>query len=183
MKKVFSVTSVLLLILFLSWLLYVFVSNISQTDSSVKAGLIGLFGIFTAGLITHHQTRKREINARLFIEKREGYKHLMELFFDIILASKRQEQLSEESLVERMITFKRALFFWGEAGTINAWNRFEMNFEKSLSPSEVVQEMEKVMRAIRKDLGHDDSLLPNGQLIALILNPAAKDIALKQTSY
>ncbi|MDK9720879.1 MAG: hypothetical protein OEL53_06810 [Rhodospirillales bacterium] len=176
-----ALSAILVFILFL-WLLFVFISNFSQTDSNVKAGLIGFLGAITAGLITHYQTKKREVSARLFIEKREGYRHLVDLIFELLLASKRQRTLTEDEMLEKMIPFKKALFFWGEASAISAWNSFEMNFGKGLAAEEILHEIEKVMRAIRKDLGHDDNLLPNGQLIALILNSDAKDLALRRAS-
>ena len=48
-------------LIFSAWMAWVFFINFGNSDPSIKAGLIGLFGVFSAGIITHYQTKKREI--------------------------------------------------------------------------------------------------------------------------
>ena len=64
--------------------------NVRQADASIKAGLIGLFGMLSAALVTHYQAKKREINARHFADKREGYMHMIDLLFDLIMSMLRK---------------------------------------------------------------------------------------------
>lgn len=155
------------------WLSWVFVVNINVADPSVKAGLIGLLGMFLVALITNYQTRKREIDARHFADKREGYMQFFDLLFTLIQSSKSGKSLTEEEMLPKIILFKRALLIWGGPNIIEAWNNFEIKSGDKLAPEEMLKEMEKVLREIRKDLGHDDSQLKFGNLSGLLL--VAKD--------
>ena len=161
------------IVVFAAWLLWVFVANINAADSSVKAGLIGLLGMFSAALITNYLTKKREIDARHFADKREGYMHLIDMLFDILMSTKNNEKINEEEMLKKIIPFKKTLLVWGEPNIIDAWNHYEMRSEEGLAPKKIIREMEMMLRAIRKDLGHDDSQLKFLSLLALIIN--AKD--------
>ena len=150
-----------------------FVVNINVADPNVKAGLIGLFGMFPAAFITNYQTKKREIDGRHFADKREGYIELIDLIFDLIKSTKSKKELAEKQMLQKIMTFKKALLVWGGANIIEAWNNFEMRANGEPVSEEIVQEMEKILRLIRKDLGHDDSQLKFGNLSGLML--IAKD--------
>ena len=82
--------------------------------------------MLSAALVTHYQTKKREINARHFADKREGYMHMIDLLFDLIMSVKKGEELSEEVMLKKIMPFKKALIVWGGPQIIEAWNQFEM---------------------------------------------------------
>ena len=63
--KILGYVAILVFVGLAAWLLWVFVANINVVDPSVKAGLIGLLGMFSIALITNYQTKKREIDAAL----------------------------------------------------------------------------------------------------------------------
>ena len=178
MNKILRFVVAIALLAFAGWLGWLFIDNVHQADASIKAGLIGLFGMLSAALVTHYQTKKREINARHFADKREGYMHMIDLLFDLIMSVKKGEELSEEVMLKKIMPFKKALIVWGGPQIIEAWNQFEMKSDNGLSPKEMIQEMEKILRAIRKDLGHDDSMLKFGSLWGLMLVAKDKKMAL-----
>ena len=178
MNKIFSVGVAITILAFGGWLVWLFVDNVRAADPSIKVGLIGLFGMLTAALITHYQTKKREINERHFVDKRAGYMHMIDLLFDTIMSVKKGEELSEEKMLEKIMPFKKALIIWGGPKVIEAWNNFEVKAGTNLTPQEMVRQMEGILRAIRKDLGHDDSQLKFGSLWGLML--VAED---KQTAF
>jgi hypothetical protein len=173
MNKFFGYLGALAICGFTAWLGWLFIENIREADASIKAGLIGLLGMVVVALVTNYQSRKREINARHFAEKREGYMHMIDLLFDIILNVKQGEEVSEQEMVKKIMPFKKALIIWGSPQIIESWNNFEIQSESGLSPEQMLQEMEKILRAIRKDLGHDDRMLKFGSIWALVL--IAKD--------
>lgn len=167
--KILGYVAVLILVGVGAWLLWVFVTNIDSADPSVKAGLIGLLGMFLVALITHYQTKRREIDARHFADKREGYTEFIDLLFDFIVASKNKKELTEKEMLSKIIPFKKTLLIWGGPNTIKAWNQFEIKSSDKLAPEKALEEMEKILREIRKDLGHDDSELESGNLSGLFL--------------
>jgi hypothetical protein len=166
------------IVAFTGWLIWLFVKNIGAADASIKAGLIGLFGMLTAALITHYQSKKREIDARHFADKRKGYLHMIDLLFDIIMATKTGRELSEEELIKEMMSFKKALIIWGSPDIIQTWNEYEISASDQIEPKEMIRHMERVLREIRKDLGHDDKSLKFGSLWGLMLIAEDKKIAL-----
>jgi hypothetical protein len=176
--KYFGYIAVFAILSFAVWMLWVFVTNINAADASVKAGLIGLFGVFSAALITNYQTKKREIDARHFADKREGYMHMIDLLFDLILSVKKGEEMAKKEMVSKMMSFKKALIVWGSAEIIDIWNQYEIKSDENLKPEQMIVEMEKILRAIRKDLGHDDSRLKFGNLWGLMLVAKDKKILL-----
>lgn len=161
----------------LAWLSWLFVVSLQASDPSIKAGLIGLFGVLTVAIFTHYQTKKREIDARHFAEEREGYRHIIDLIFDSVMAVKQDKPIEEGDMLQKMIPFKKALIVWGRSEIISAWNNFEIQSATNPTPSEMIAEMENVLRALRKDLGHNDTQLRMGSLSALILRAQDKNMA------
>ncbi len=178
--KIFGYFVGLAIVGFVVWLLWVFVVNINAADPSVKAGLIGLLGVFSAALVTNYQTKKREISARHFGEKRESYLHIIDLIFDITKATKTNLSLPDDELVQKVMLFKKALIVWGNSDIIEAWNNFEIISEDDVTPEKMLQEMEKILKLIRKDLGHDDSNMKFGSLWGLMLIAKDKKMLLKE---
>ncbi len=173
MKQILRYVAVACLLAFTSWLTWLFIDNFRVADAGIKASLIGLFGVISAALVTHYQTKKREINARHFSDKREAYMHMIDLLFELLLSTKKNEKLPEEKMIEKMTQFKKALIVWGGPQIIEAWNRFEIESNDGPSSEKMIHDMEKILRAIRKDLGHDDGMLKFGSLWGLLL--VAKD--------
>jgi len=89
--KFFAYIAALAMIAFVTWLLWVFVTSINDVNTSIKAGLIGIFGAFALGGLAHYQTKKREIEARHFADKREGYMHIINLIFDFVFSAEKKE--------------------------------------------------------------------------------------------
>ena len=177
MSRLFSFAAVVAVLAFGGWLIWIFIDNVREADASIMVGLIGLLGMLTAALIAHYQTKKREINARLFDDKSKGYMHMIDLLFDFIIKGKKGEELTEEQTLEGMLKFKKALIVWGGPKVIEAWNSFEVNSASERTPHDMVREMEGILRAMRKDLGHDDSALKFGSLWGLMLVAEDKNAA------
>lgn len=154
------------------WLIGVFVDNIGEVDVNVKVALISLSGVLLTAVFTHYQTKKREINARFFAEKRAGYDHMLDLIFDLLRAIKRDPKLSEDDRSEKALLFKRALVVWGGSKLITAWNEYEQRGD-----GDSLKRMEKLLRAIREDLGHHDRTLKPGSLEELFRGPREKNTA------
>ena len=85
------------IIIFMVFLLWVFVSNLLKADANVISSIIRLFGIVTVALVTHYKTKEREISARHFANKREGYTELINLFFDVMQSVKKTKICSKRN--------------------------------------------------------------------------------------
>ena len=79
-----------------------------------------------------------------------------------------------------MMMFKKELIIWGGHEVIRSWNDFEIESEKpNRDPNIILAAMEHVLRAIRKDLGHNDRQLKFGSLFGLLILAKDKNILLK----
>ena len=138
-------------------------------------------GVLIAAILTNFYTKKREINARHFSEKREAYGKIIDIVFEIISSTKSGKSVPEKTLVTKIMMFKKELIVWGGSEVIQAWNKFELESEKTDTDlNEILVGMEHVLRAIRKDLGHDDRLLKFGNLFGLLILAKDKKILLEK---
>ena len=155
--------------LFLGATVYFF----QAADANVKAGIVSVAGLLFAAILTNYHAREREVRARHFREKRDAYETIFDLIVDIFQSVKSERSLSEDDMHTRMLDFKKGLMIWGSASTIRLWNRVETEISPD-SPNDTAALMENLFRAIREDLGHDDSSLPFGELTSLFVIPEDK---------
>ena len=179
MNKTVGYIVMLVTAAFCVWLLWLFIVNIRKAESSVIVGLIGFLGMISAALVTHYQTKKREISSRHFADRRDGYMKMIDLIFDIMQATKKDEKLSQEEMIEKIIPFKKTILIWGGTKIIEAWNQFELTDLNSEDSTARLLKMDHVLKAIRKDLGHDDSTMSPGSLIALFIVAKDKNMVLE----
>lgn len=151
-----------------------FAASFYGASDNIKAAIIAFAGVAGVAIYKNSEIRKREINARHFAEKREAYMTIIDIFFELIEAQKKQKNLSSSQLQKKMTLFKKRMIVWGGCDVIQAWNELEMRVDADSSSRDLVVRMEKILRAIREDLGHDDSLLEFGQLWGLILTVEGK---------
>ena len=167
MKVIRIIGVSLLIILILSFVGFLMWSLL-KAEANTRASVLGAATVIVVGIFTHYQTKKREIAARHFSDKRDGYMNFIALLFDMILATKKNGHIDNEELLKRYVPVKKAIIIWGGPKIIEEWNYFE-TMPNNQTPKQALLRFEKILRAIRVDLGHDDSSLPPGSLVAMIL--------------
>ena len=159
-----------------------FVYSFYHASPDIKAGLIGFLTAVFATLYSHHLTKKREISARHFIEKRTAYLKFINLLFDILKDTQNNKSTSQAKMLKIMTEFTKDLIIWGDYEIIETWNEYSMSAEGNAGNMDATAGMiEKLLRAIRNDLGHDDSALGEHQLWALMLDNKGKKQVLGET--
>ena len=151
-----------------------------KADANTRFGVIGVVGTLVSAVLVHKQTKKREADARMFAEKRKAYVGFLDLFFD--MSGRVGDKPTDEQLRERMLEFKKALLVWGDTDAFALWRSLEGGVGNSKNPREVLLHLDKILRLMRKELGHDDSLLPEGELAASILVAEDRDMLRKPRS-
>ena len=168
------------LLALIPFLLWVFAANLLEADANIKTSVIGFIGAIAVASFTHYQTKKREISSRHFANKRESYMEFIDLIFEMMKATKENRVTSQKKMIDKMFAFKKSLMVWGGPEVIAEWNSFELKANKQQSVTETMQIFENILRAIRKDLGHDDNALPPGSLVALIIVSEEKKMVLDE---
>lgn len=164
MKRVIGWFLGAIAIIIAGWLLYELVLFFVDADNDIKAALIGVFGVTFAAVFSHYFAQKREISSRQFSQKAKAYEGIFTLIFDVLKRTKKNNQMSEQELFDRMITIKRDLMIWGGHDVIKAWSNFESEAGKG-AEANVFKSVEHVFRALRKELGHRDLTLADGDLV------------------
>jgi hypothetical protein len=155
-------------------LLVLFVAAVWTSDGNVRASILGLIAAVTLALLAQYYARVRAIQASHFPEKRAAYKLLFDLLFDLIRDVKNNKPMSGQKLENKMMNFKKELMIWGSYDTMEALQEFDSNDEK-MSTREMNLRIDRLLKAARKDLGHDDSAVPDGGIVALLLDEEGRE--------
>ncbi len=168
MKKFTSIVLAIILILLIGWVLYEFILFFQETEKDIKAALIGVFGVTVAALCSHYFAQKREMASRQFSQKAKAYEGIFDLIFEIMKEVKAENKMTQEEMLRRMIAIKRDMMIWAGNDVLKAWANFESEASKG-DNANVFKSMEKVFRALRKELGHRDVTLAEGDLVKWIV--------------
>jgi hypothetical protein len=143
----------------------------SEAGSDFKLGLltalISLVGVVWSVIYQ----RRKELLALQFDRKREAYGVFFDLLFDFIDANKSGlDPMDDPTFQTKWTDLTKRMMIWGGAKTINAFNAFQAAGHvagddiKSTS-----NQVEKLMREFRVDLGHNDSQLKPFALTKLMV--------------
>ena len=139
-------------------------------DANVRASVFGVLASLIVAVLAHHHASMRAVKASHFPKKADAYLLLFHIFFDLLLEAKGSKTIDQRKLLNRMMEFKKQLLIWGSFETMQAMKNIENASEVSdLSTEQMLLNLEHLLRAAREDLGHDDSSIPNGDLISLIV--------------
>jgi hypothetical protein len=78
--------------------------------------------------------------------------------------------LPRENAVGEMSEIQHHMLMWSGSGTINAWTEAMRVAEAEPSGVELMLAYSRVLRAIRAELGHDDSKLDARNLLRIFIN-------------
>ena len=135
----------------------------------------GLFGGFLAAWHQQNQIRAREIESRLYADKRRIYGKLIGDYMETIdrLSSSGRNEIPQRDL-RRIREQKRELMLFASPGVIKAWNYME-TIAGGEDGGDTLRAFDGIIREMRRDLGYDDSELESGELFSLLLKPEDKD--------
>ena len=151
---------------------WLFVDSLLRADPGIAAAVIGAVAVMVGGIWSHYSSRRREINSRHFIEKKNAYMRLVDLIFDLFKSIKGEGEVSESEMMTRLFDFKRELMVWGDRAVIDALSLYETRSAELVgqdNPLESLLVVDDLLRAIRRDLGHNDSGLKRGSLVGMLL--------------
>lgn len=158
----------------------IFVLNLVEADPGIAAAIIGVIGTTALAILTHAKTKEREINSRHFLEKKTAYMIFITLMFDLFKASKHNTEISDEEMLEKLFDFKRELMVWGDQNVIQQLEKYDDLAQGNYENKDLLYSVDDLLRAIRKDLGHNDEKLERGKLVSMFLTPQGRKELLSQ---
>ena len=148
-----------------------FAVAISYVEANIRASILALFTSVLLAIFAHHLASMRAVKASHFTKKADAYKILFDMLFDLILETKGTKNPNPTRLLNNMMEFRKQLLIWGSHETMKAMKAIEAHQNGSeISAGQMLKNLEALIRAARNDLGHDDSHIPDGELLALIVN-------------
>lgn len=166
-------------------LLAFFYNQVLSIDPRISAALItGLIAIIATSLtitIPKYLEKRMEIEEHLREKKSQTYKELVELLFKILMGSKTNESLTESEFIKFMSRFTENLILWGSEEVIQSYKAYRMYFinrkEGEALTLESINLTENLLLAIRKDMGHKNKGLQQGDILSLFINDVDETLA------
>lgn len=181
MKKVFQVIFAIILLVLISYGLYVVLSKIwvvfKTIDATLAAGIIAASATIIVSVITvmlsKRQEQKVEIQAQLREKKVPVYEKIIEFIFLITFADKLgKKQPSEKEMIKFFADTTRDLVIWGSHDMVIAFGDFRealMSMPNNEDTTHILASVEDLLFAVRKDLGHHSGV-QRGDVLRLYIN-------------
>ena len=154
--------------LLVGWLLWYLFAEANQL-------LIGLFAGLLPSIITiiiHINNQKKE-HKNWILRNRDAF--LIQIIDMVITASHGEDVVDMKKHVK---SIQPALIAYGSKDLLEAWKDM-LKMSEETDMSKMLVRSEKFLRALRKELGHDDSAMPPGYIFTAITKPDGKEEILK----
>ena len=111
----------------------------------------------------------------------EPVRKVFDLFDEMFVSNTRasKARISDAEILERMIEIRKQMIIKGDADLVVAWEGFVNAVQSQKDP---IEASERLFRALRRSIGHDDSSVRFGMLTAVYLKPEDKQKILEQGS-
>jgi hypothetical protein len=179
-KKTGSLLLGLIILTALCWALYQLLAKVLSTlaalDKSVVAAIVITCGTVVVSVITVVVGRILEKRALIEKEHREQkipiYMELLGFLFRFLMGEKTGRTPSEKEVLEFVELFNQKFMVWGSDSVLKSWVEYRKHFASG-EPSDTKTAMlllEKLIREIRRDLGHKNRNLVPGDILSLFIN-------------
>lgn len=149
----------------------------SQLNPTVGAGIIAATATVIVSVFSVLVAKHLEQKATLLKEHRERktpvYEEMVKLIFRFAFSEKMGLQpLTSQEVVTKMTWLTENIIVWGSDDLLLAWNRFKTFSEGAASNQsfDILFEVETLLMAIRKDLGHGNKGIAKGKILGLFVN-------------
>ncbi|QBQ64057.1 hypothetical protein EXH44_07380 [Actinobacillus indolicus] len=162
-----SILGLIVLLILLTFLYYVFSWGLNNPSVFIPL-LTATFG-FVGIMYTQYQSKSRDIRESHRASKIETYR----MFFDLInlVQNNAKKKIDidplDESFQKSMQELSENLILWSSEEVLLVWKEFRAIKPNNEDPYLVLKIIDRLYRAIRKDLGHNDKLLKELDLIKM----------------
>lgn len=155
-------------------LIWLLITRLMVADPGITAAVIAALVAVAGTLYTHIQIRKREVKAMHFTKKKTAYMLFIDVMFEMMLSVKNKTEFAQKDVERKMMAFRRELLVWGNHEVFQALEEYEqlaIDREDTDRPEhkDFFSAVEKLLRAMRKDLGHEDSQLKPFELVSVFI--------------
>lgn len=154
-----------------SWLIWkAFASLSSQVAATVIVGIITASASVFVVIKSKQAEHRRDIENDLRKQKAPIYEEFSSFLFKILASAKTGEAVTEDEMFQFLVDFNRKLIVWGADNVIKEWSNFKRVSETDNPPVMNLLVIEKILYAIRADMGHKNKGMGQGDLLAIFIN-------------
>ena len=151
------------------------VSILASMQSNVAVAVVAASGTIVVSVISLAVSKYLEgkvaVRQELRAKKVPIYESIIGTLFKTHFADKVGEKPpTEKELMRFFITVTEQLVVWGSDEVVREFRAFRMAFVDGGNPTEGLFQYEKLLNAIRKDLGHKNQGFKRGTLLGLWVN-------------
>jgi hypothetical protein len=154
------------------------ISTFAGLNPNVAAAIVAAFATVTVSVLTVVVGKRLEAAALITKEHRDKkipvYEDFIQFWFKHLFAAKSGDNpLTDEETVRFLSNYTQRMMVWGSDEVIAAWVRFRyssMNAAQSQKPGSVLDDYEKLILAMRRDLGHKNRGFQRGDILRLFVN-------------
>lgn len=158
----------------------------TQASGEFQAALMTIVCGFVALYYKEQKAAERAILGQHFNEKQNALIPLFEVVYQMLENSKAtgRRPPSNVKVIRAISDFKPALSIWGSDDLIVAWLKFEKALnhhaeQENPDGAEAALAWDGFVQAMRRDLGHKDTYLPDGAIASLVLRNEERDKVMK----
>jgi len=148
------------LILFLIYSLF-------TVTADVRTSILATLLIFGGGIYQNVRMRQREIDASHFTYKKESLLKFTDMFFSLIKNAKTNKKIPTDAMIDDMAEFKKLILVWGSLEVLRALKNLE---DSTGDADKSIKAGERLLKALREDIGHDDFDLNDLELISVFIS-------------
>jgi hypothetical protein len=172
--QAFIITAIFVVLLCsLAWSLWqVFVGLPKELAVAVVAGSVTILVSVFSLIGSKYFERRREIEQEHRKQKMPIYEEFMTFWLRVLLAGRPgQIPVPQEEVIQFMTTFTQKMIIWGSDNVVKEHANFRRQVTKN--PENAITTLllfEKLLYAMRADIGHQNKGLANADLLSLFVN-------------
>lgn len=164
------------LYLLVTYLFVVFTSLQKEVSAAIIAAMSTIIVSVLSITFGKYYERKRIIEQELREKKIPMYEEFIEFYFNVLMSKKiTGKEITQKEMVRFFNKFTQKLTVWGSDEVVSLWSNFRRKtVENPHNTKENIFEFEKLLLAIRKDTGHKNKNIKQGDLLGLFINDIDK---------
>ena len=151
------------------------VSSLASMQSDVAVAIVAAGSAIIVSVFSLVMSKRFEamtvVRQELRTKKTPIYESIISTLFKVHFAEKIGEKPpTEKELIKFFATMTEQLVVWGSDEVVREFRVFRMGSIKGAKPIEIMFQYEKILFAIRKDLGHKNQGFKRGTLLGMWVN-------------
>jgi len=163
---------------------------IRNLESDLAVAIVAAAASVLVSVLSIAVGRLFETRAKIQEQNREKkvpvYEELMEFMMRVLLGNTLGKPVPEAEVIQFLMDFTQRIMVWGSDDVLLAWVKFRRQTIQSGAgngkPLDAIFIFEDIVKAMRRDLGHRNSGVERGDILALFVNDIEQHLPTRRRS-